>query len=95
VDTPDEEEKLETGSGNSFKAVQAAGPLLGSGIQLAAAVAFFFFVGRWLDGKLGTDPWLMLLGAFIGVGGGFYRFIKTAIDVGKSNDDETTEHNAQ
>jgi F0F1-type ATP synthase assembly protein I len=80
--------KSGSGSEDSFKAFRVAGPLLGSGIQLAAAVAFFFFVGRWLDGKLGTTPWLMLAGALAGVGGGMYRFIKTALEVGASQDRE-------
>lgn len=76
-------EKAGRGPGNSFKAFRVAGPLFGSGIQLAAAVAVFFFAGRWLDEKLGTSPWLMLLGALLGAGGGMYKFIRTAIDVGK------------
>ena len=74
------------GTGDSFKAFRVSGPLLGSGIQLAAAVAFFFFVGRWLDGKLGTAPWLMLVGAMAGAGGGLYRFIKTALEAGEAED---------
>lgn len=71
------------GFGNSFKAYRAVGPLFGSGIQLAAAVALFFFLGRWLDGTLGTGPWLMLIGALIGAGGGLYNFIRTAIKAGE------------
>ena len=79
------------GLGDSFKAFRVAGPLFGSGIQLAAAVTFFFFVGRWLDGKFRTEPWLMLIGAFIGAGGGLYKFIKTAIEVSKLEDTKSEE----
>jgi F0F1-type ATP synthase assembly protein I len=60
-------------------------------MQLAAAVAFFFFVGRWLDGKLGTEPWLMLIGALIGVGGGLYRFIRTAMEAGGEENTKSRE----
>ena len=73
------QKKAGRGVGNFSRAFLLAGPLFGSGIQLAAAVVFFFFVGRWLDGKFGTDPWLMLLGALIGAGGGLYNFIRIAI----------------
>ena len=65
-------------STNSFKAVRAAGPLLGAGIQMAAAVVLMFFVGRWLDSKFGTDPWLMITGIMFGVAGGLTSFIRTA-----------------
>ena len=74
--------KAGRGSEYTFKAFRVAGPLFGSGIQLAAAVVLFFFVGRWVDGALGTAPWFMLIGALAGAGGGLYTFIKTAINVG-------------
>jgi F0F1-type ATP synthase assembly protein I len=44
----------------------------GLGLQLAASVVLFLLGGRWLDGKLGTDPWLTLIGAFVGGAAGFY-----------------------
>ena len=83
-----DDEKSQQDPGNIFKVFGGAGPIFGSGIQLAAAVVFFFFVGRWLDGKFGTGPWLMLLGALIGAGGGLYNFIKTALDVSKSESEK-------
>jgi ATP synthase protein I len=64
--------------------------LFGSGIQLAAAVAVFFFIGRWLDGKFGSSPWLMLTGAVVGAAGGMYRFIKTALDIDKPEPGDET-----
>jgi ATP synthase protein I len=44
----------------------------GAGFQFALSLLLFFFVGRWADGKLGTEPWLMLLGMLVGGGAGFY-----------------------
>ncbi len=38
-------------------------------------------IGYWLDGRLGTLPWLTILGAFTGAAGGFvslYRGISAA-----------------
>lgn len=58
-------------------AIRAAGPLFGAGIQLAASVAVMFFAGRWADTELGTSPWLMIAGTFIGLGAGLFSFIKS------------------
>jgi ATP synthase protein I len=66
------------------KELRAAGPLLTAGLQMALAIVVFVFVGRWLDEKLNTIPWLMLVGGFIGAGGGLYKFIKTALASGSS-----------
>jgi hypothetical protein len=30
--------------------------------------------GRWADARLGTEPWLFLLGAVLGIAVGFYSF---------------------
>lgn len=36
----------------------------------AAAIGLCGFGGYWLDNKLGTDPWLMVLGVLFGVATG-------------------------
>jgi F0F1-type ATP synthase assembly protein I len=48
------------------------------------AVVVMFFLGRWLDGKFGTDPWLMIVGGCVGSAGGLISFIRTALDVSRS-----------
>ena len=53
---------------------------LGVGFNLAAAVLFGFFLGYWADKKLGTQPWLMLAGAVVGMGAGFYGFIRESLE---------------
>ena len=58
------------------------------GLQLAIAVVAFTFFGRWLDGKFGTDPWLMLAGLAVGATGGLIAFLKQASAMGKSEDEE-------
>jgi ATP synthase protein I len=47
-----------------------------TGLQLAAGLLLGFSSGYWLDGRLGTGPWLMLAGAAGGLAAGFYLFIK-------------------
>ena len=45
------------------------------GIQMTASMCVFGYGGYWVDGKLGTYPWLMILGLFAGAGTGFYALI--------------------
>lgn len=41
------------------------------GISMALAIFGCFFVGAWLDRKLGTEPYLTLLFLLIGIAAGF------------------------
>ena len=36
------------------------------GIEISASVIVCLLVGHWADGKLGTTPWLTLLGILLG-----------------------------
>jgi F0F1-type ATP synthase assembly protein I len=61
--------------------VREVGRFTGFGLAWALSVLFFLLIGYWLDGRLGTLPWLTILGAFIGAAGGFvslYRGITAA-----------------
>ena len=48
----------------------------GVGIQFAVSILLFLYVGQWLDRKLGTQPWLLIVGVFLGAGLGFYSMYK-------------------
>jgi F0F1-type ATP synthase assembly protein I len=48
----------------------------GVGFQFAGAILLFLFVGRWLDSRLGTEPWLLLLGVMVGAVAGFYSMYR-------------------
>jgi F0F1-type ATP synthase assembly protein I len=63
--------------------IQQAGQYLGLGTQLTATILLMFFFGRWLDSKLHTTPFLILLFTFIGATAGFYNFIKTVLQINK------------
>lgn len=65
---------------------EIVGPYLTMGMELAIAVVGLFFVGRWIDGWLGTEPWGMYCGLCIGVAGGLIRFIRRALALGASED---------
>jgi F0F1-type ATP synthase assembly protein I len=74
---------------------QSFGPYLTMGIQLALAVVVFFFAGRWLDGQLGTAPWLMLAGLLVGIAGGLIKFLRTAVALGREENRNAADGRAQ
>jgi F0F1-type ATP synthase assembly protein I len=49
------------------------------GLQFAASILLFFFAGRWLDGRLGTEPWLLIVGVFTGLCAGFWSMYRRLV----------------
>lgn len=56
-----------------------AGEFMGVGVQFAGAILLFLFVGRWLDERLGTSPWMVMLGVFVGFGLGFFSMYRQMV----------------
>ena len=54
----------------------SASEFAGVGLQFAASIIVFLLAGQWLDRKLGTTPWLLIVGVFVGAGGGFYSMYR-------------------
>jgi F0F1-type ATP synthase assembly protein I len=48
----------------------------GIGVQFAAAILVFAFVGWWIDDRLHTSPWFLLIGVFAGAAGGFFSMYR-------------------
>ena len=48
----------------------------GVGLQFALSILVFVYAGQWLDRKLGTAPWLLLAGVFVGGAGSFYSMYR-------------------
>jgi F0F1-type ATP synthase assembly protein I len=46
------------------------------GVQFAASILLFLWLGQWVDTRLGTTPWGVLLGVFTGAGGAFYAIYR-------------------
>src|ERR1041384_143865 len=49
------------------------------GLELGLSVVFGVLFGRWLDGKLGTQPWLMIAFLMLGLFAGF-RSVMRAVE---------------
>lgn len=46
------------------------------GIQFPVAIAIGYFWGRWMDGWLGTGPWLMIVFSIFGIVAGFVNLFR-------------------
>jgi F0F1-type ATP synthase assembly protein I len=57
--------------------------LAGTGIELAAAVGGFALLGYWIDRHYGSSPKGLLIGALLGLVGGFYNLIKASLAVSR------------
>ncbi|MDQ2666791.1 MAG: AtpZ/AtpI family protein [Gemmatimonadota bacterium] len=44
----------------------------GIGLQFAISILAGVYSGQWLDKKLGSAPWLLIIGVFLGAGLSFY-----------------------
>jgi ATP synthase protein I len=65
----------------------------GAGFELAGCILLGLFAGQWVDKRLGTAPWLLILGVFIGAAAGIfnlYRILTTAERRARSHDDVKT-----
>lgn len=46
------------------------------GLQLAATIFIFVYGGYWLDRRVNSEPWFLLLGTAIGLTVGFVNLFK-------------------
>jgi F0F1-type ATP synthase assembly protein I len=46
------------------------------GLQFLVSILLFLYVGQWLDRKLGTAPWFLIIGVFTGAGLSFYNMYR-------------------
>lgn len=69
-----EEGKFTTRRGAAGMA--SGGELAGIGLQFALTILIFTFAGVWLDRRLGTSPWLLIVFVFVGAAGGFYSMYR-------------------
>lgn len=68
--------------------MRASGQYMGYGMAWALSVLLFLGVGAWLDSKLGTSPFLLLAGAFVGAAAGFYSLYFHIVIEPRIRDDE-------
>ncbi len=58
------------------------------GLEFALSVFVGLFGGQWLDGKLGTEPWLTLAGLVFGSAAGFRSLWRTVAKMNREAEKE-------
>jgi hypothetical protein len=64
--------KKNAGDGGALSGAEFAGV----GLQFALTIFVFSFAGVWLDRRLGTSPWLLIICVFAGAAGGFFSMFR-------------------
>jgi len=65
------------------RTVSGLGPYLQIGWIFVFAQLIGTGIGWWLDGKLGTRPWLLVAGALLGMAAGFVNLFRVTRSLGK------------
>lgn len=65
------------------RAMHAAQPYLQAAWSLTGGVALGVIAGYYADKKLGTTPWLLVLGSCLGMALGMYAFITAVLEAEK------------
>jgi ATP synthase protein I len=61
--------------------------LMSVGFTLVVATLLGYLGGNWLDGRLGTKPWLGVVGLLLGAAGGFVQLFRVVDALGRSSGD--------
>lgn len=72
-----------------------AGRYAGLGIQFAASILLFLYLGQWLDRRFGTDPLFLYVGVFTGAGAAFYSMYRNLMADQKREDEAARLRKAQ
>ncbi len=66
------------GLGKSFRAVSLVGSF---GLMMGAAILVGYYLGSYIDKKLGTAPWFMLIFLLAFIAGAFIKFIQSTREI--------------
>ncbi|MHB1096864.1 MAG: AtpZ/AtpI family protein [Gemmatimonadaceae bacterium] len=76
-DPKDARKRAESPLGKGAFGSGPATQFMGLGLQFVLSILFFLYIGQWVDGKLGTSPWFMILGVFTGATAAFYSMYRS------------------
>lgn len=69
--------------GSAAKVMRAAEPYISAVWKLVGGAVVGVLGGYWLDGRLGTTPWMMVSLSLVGISVGFYAFVRAMLHVPK------------
>jgi ATP synthase protein I len=61
--------------------VRALGQVSSMGLLILVSTVIGLGMGAWLDGKLGTGPWLAFALTFVGLAAGIYESVRILVKV--------------
>ena len=70
---------------NQRKWIRGAGLASTVGLVLVVSTVIGYAFGSWLDKKLGTDPWLMLVFTLMGIAAGFIEMFRIVLRLSKED----------
>jgi F0F1-type ATP synthase assembly protein I len=70
---------------DNYKWIRKVGLASSIAFVLVFSILIGWAFGSWLDKKLGTTPWLMLVFTLLGVAAGFIELIKIAQQLSKDD----------
>ena len=92
---PNSEPSKGTASRGSWqKSFQVAAPYMGLGVQMVLTMVLCAAGGYYLDRWLGTEPWLLLAGALLGMVSVFTYLIRLANQLSKKSKPRSTKERA-
>lgn len=62
-----------------LEVIRTVGKYMDLGLTFVIAAAGGSLGGYWLDSRLGTTPWLFLVGALLGITAGFCHFFSVVL----------------
>lgn len=71
--------------GPDARTLKTLGQLSTIGIAFVLALVLGFGAGLWLDRRLGTSPWLSLIGFAMGLAAGILNVVRTMRSVGAAD----------
>ena len=74
-----EQPKPPPGKARMVEGLKAVGPYLDLGMTFVVAIGGGAWLGHWADQHWGTAPWLLLVGAMLGIVVGFYHFFSVVL----------------
>ncbi|MDI6827568.1 MAG: AtpZ/AtpI family protein [Armatimonadota bacterium] len=75
---------------NGYKWMRGVGLAWSAGLVLVISTVIGLLIGRWLDHKFDTEPWLMLAFTVLGVVAGFVEMFKMLLEAIREGDDNSS-----